>query len=142
MAKSHSPPDVQAADGWRGLDWCRRWDCYIAHTGVGHPTGMQLPTSYNASVQADSGLAGAFRRPAAWLPSGWPSPGAAGGAADAVGRSPAGQAGSSAGGSGQAGGGGPFKGRGHTLGISLGYTSICKHCNLQLGLPACTSREG
>ncbi|BDA43959.1 probable rhomboid-related protein 4 at N-terminal half [Coccomyxa sp. Obi] len=106
----------QAADGWRGLDWCRRWDCYIAHTGVGNPSGMQLPTSYNASVQADSGLAGAFRRPAAWLPSGWPSPGAPGGAANSAGRSPAGQAGSSAGGPGQAGTGGPFKGRGHTLG--------------------------
>ncbi len=109
---------MQAADGWRGLEWCRRWDCYIAHTGAGHPAGMQLPTSYNASVQADSGLAGAFRRPAAWLPSGWPSPGAAGGAADAAGKSPpAGQAGSSAGAPGQTGSGGPFKGRGHTLGV-------------------------
>lgn len=87
---------------------------------------MQLPTSYNASVQADSGLAGAFRRPAAWLPSGWPSPGAAGGAADAAGRTPpAGQAGGgSTGGSGQAGSGGAFKGRGHTLGCFLGFMSV------------------
>ncbi|EIE25750.1 rhomboid-domain-containing protein, partial [Coccomyxa subellipsoidea C-169] len=65
----------QAAEGWRGLDWCRRWDCYIAHTGAGaHPPAMQLPTSYNASVQADSGLAGALQRPAAWLQSTWSSP--------------------------------------------------------------------
>lgn len=110
---------TQAADGWRGLDWCRRWDCYIAHTGAGgHPPALQLPTSYNASVQAEPGVAGSIQRPPAWLPSGWSSltggsggGGSGGSSMEAARRAVAGL-GSSAGQPKS----GPFKGRGHTLG--------------------------
>ena len=51
---------AQAADVWRGLGWCRRWDCYVAHTGSsGVPAALALPTSYNARCACPCYIPGA-----------------------------------------------------------------------------------